>query len=550
MQTQDAQQNAKKRVNKPETPVPLDQIIPAVQALKTQPFFLGPIALAEIIPSKTNPRREFRDMEELTASIRRDGVLQPILVRPLPTDRINEAGPSVRFELICGERRFRATKMADAPTIPTMGVELTDEEVLELQIVENGQRADIHPMEEAESYEALSKLLSGKHSDVISEIAGRIGKTRAHIIRRMSLLSLPKSARLAFRKGLFTQETAMLIARIPNEKLRDTAADHIIKDKDLHDSNAARGFIEDNFMLSLANAPFDRGDAGLVPIAGTCAACPKRTGNQRTLFADVEKSDVCADPVCFSTKRDAHYARCAAAARAQGLEVLTPEASKKLFPHNDRLSYGSGYVMADSTNHEDSKNRTWKQLLGKNAPKGILARTASGAAVVLWDEREVKHLLKANPPKDMRAAIEANAERKEQLRSDRRKEAMKKETRLRTHAELLTRVSKDCKEQTFLHALIYALADVRHTSGFVGKITTKALTRLKYKSVNGLIEKGSVVELRSFVLECGIGDLAMSWKAQEAVPVIGGLLGVDIKAVSKTVQAEWDAKSKNRTKKK
>jgi hypothetical protein len=114
----------------------------------------------------------------------------------------------------------------------------------------------------------------------------------------------------------------------------------------------------------------------------------------------------------------------------------------------------------------------------------------------------------------------------------------------------LQRTGKECKEQTLLHALIYALSDVRTGSGYVGKVTGKALTRLKYKSVNGLVEKGSLAELRSFVLECAIGDLASSWKAQEALPTIANLLGVDLKATTKTVQVEWDAKRQGRKKNK
>lgn len=182
-----------------------DQVIPIVQSLKAKPTFLGSVSLSEIIASKTNPRREFRDMDELVASVTREGVVQPVLVRTLPEARRAEVDSAVKYELICGERRLRASHTAGLPSIPAMAIELCDDEVLELQIVENGQRADVHPMDEAEAFEALAKLLRGKHQDVLSEIAGRVGKTRAHVIRRMVLLSLPKAARAAFRKGLFTQ---------------------------------------------------------------------------------------------------------------------------------------------------------------------------------------------------------------------------------------------------------------------------------------------------------------------------------------------------------
>ncbi len=97
-------------------------------------------------------------------------------------------------------------------------------------------------------------------------------------------------------------------------------------------------------------------------------------------------------------------------------------------------------------------------------------------------------------------------------------------------------------------ALIHAIADVRADSGYVGKVTAKALARLNYKSVKALVDKGALFDLRSFVLECAIGDLAMSWKAQEAVPAIADLLGIDPKAASKAVQAEWEAKRQKKGK--
>src|SRR3989338_3138774 len=102
------------------------------------------ISLEKIVPSKTNPRKNFDDgqMKDLTESIKQRGILQPILVRP-----IGENGNRM-FEIIAGERRFRAAKSAGLTEIPAIQKELSDSEVMEEQVIENLQRSDLHPLEE------------------------------------------------------------------------------------------------------------------------------------------------------------------------------------------------------------------------------------------------------------------------------------------------------------------------------------------------------------------------------------------------------------------
>src|SRR5580704_14115565 len=113
------------------------------------------IPLAKIRESKTNPRRVFDDtkLAELADNIRQHGVLQPILVRPMPD---GEAG---FYELVAGARRFRASQLAKRDTIPACVRELTDTECLELQLIENLQRADVYELDEARGYATLMQLL-------------------------------------------------------------------------------------------------------------------------------------------------------------------------------------------------------------------------------------------------------------------------------------------------------------------------------------------------------------------------------------------------------
>jgi ParB family transcriptional regulator, chromosome partitioning protein len=127
------------------------------------------LPLSTLTESKTNPRRFFEDsaLKELAESIRSQGVLSPLLVRPL-TER--------SFEIVAGARRYRAAQLAEAETVPVRIVNLTDAEALEAQLIENLQRRDVHPLEEAQGFRALLNLDEPKYS--IEQIAPRPANLR------------------------------------------------------------------------------------------------------------------------------------------------------------------------------------------------------------------------------------------------------------------------------------------------------------------------------------------------------------------------------------
>src|SRR5689334_19780351 len=168
----------------------------------------GPrIALAAITASKTNPRKRFDQaaLDELADSIKRHDVLQPILLRP-------NGGPDT-YELVAGERRFRAAKAAGLVDIPATVRVLSDAEVLEIQVVENLQRSDLHELEEAEGYEQLLKCShpNGERYTV-DEIAAKVGKSRSYVFARLKLCALCPEARKAFYAGELDASRALLIA--------------------------------------------------------------------------------------------------------------------------------------------------------------------------------------------------------------------------------------------------------------------------------------------------------------------------------------------------
>jgi len=148
-----------------------------------------------IVPNRQNPRRDFDtgQLEELTNSIREKGVMQPLLVRPSATD------PNL-FEIIAGERRWRAAQRAGLHEVPVIVREVDDKEALELAIIENVQRADLNPLEEAQGYGQLMEQFDYTQQD----LAQVIGKSRSHVANTLRLLKLPPDVRDMLARGDLT----------------------------------------------------------------------------------------------------------------------------------------------------------------------------------------------------------------------------------------------------------------------------------------------------------------------------------------------------------
>jgi len=174
------------------------------------------IAVAAINANPNQPRRRFdeAELEELTASIREKGVLQPILVRP--------AVYAGQFEIVAGERRWRAAQRNGLRTIPALVRSLSDAEVLEIAIVENVQRADLSPIEEAEGYKALID----KFGRTQAQVAEVVGKSRVHVANALRLLQLPEAVKEMVREGRLTAGHARPLIGAPDaERLAEHAAD-------------------------------------------------------------------------------------------------------------------------------------------------------------------------------------------------------------------------------------------------------------------------------------------------------------------------------------
>jgi ParB family chromosome partitioning protein len=171
------------------------------------------VATTSLRPNARNPRRNFSEdeLDELTASLRERGMIQPIVARPV-------RGAPDAYEIIAGERRWRAAQRAGLHEVPVVIIEATDAESLQLAIIENVQRADLNPLEEAEGYRALMEDYSHTQDD----IAKMVGKSRSHVANTLRLLKLPPSIRAYIFKGKLDAGHARMLVGQPNaEKLAE-----------------------------------------------------------------------------------------------------------------------------------------------------------------------------------------------------------------------------------------------------------------------------------------------------------------------------------------
>lgn len=178
------------------------------------------LAINDIIPNKEQPRKTFDEaaLQELADSIKQHGVLQPLLVRPLTTGG---------YQLVAGERRWRASRLAELKEVPVIIKELSDTEAMEIAIIENLQREDLNPIEEAEGLQALID----KCGFTQEEVATSVGKSRPAITNALRLLRLPEEVRQMTKDGDISAGHARALLAFDNEPMMLECAKQIVDKK-------------------------------------------------------------------------------------------------------------------------------------------------------------------------------------------------------------------------------------------------------------------------------------------------------------------------------
>lgn len=176
------------------------------------------LRISDIEPNREQPRKDFDEeaMLQLAESIREHGVLQPILVRPVDTDR---------YQIVAGERRWRASRMAGLTEIPAVVREMTEDEMMQLAMIENLQREDLNAIEEALGY----KLLIDRYEMTQDEVAKRVGRSRPAVANSLRLLNLPEKTAKLVRSGDLSAGHARALLAAEDEKLINELAERIVK---------------------------------------------------------------------------------------------------------------------------------------------------------------------------------------------------------------------------------------------------------------------------------------------------------------------------------
>lgn len=269
------------------------------------------IPLSEIEPSTNNVRKKSDDKKfaELLKDIKAKGVLQPILVRAI------EVAGATKYQIIAGERRFRAASMAGLTEIPALIKVMNDADALSAQLVENLLREDINALDEADGFLRLKDELNLD----VRKIAQRVAKDARYVARRLALTNLIEEGREDFRTERLTLAHVLEICRLAPEIQCEAIAacyetkavqnekrdgyDYVPdKERPARHVRQLQNWLVQNVQLNLQNAPFKLDDARLREDGLTCINCPQRTGHDKLLFADIKSNDTCLNPLCFQDK--------------------------------------------------------------------------------------------------------------------------------------------------------------------------------------------------------------------------------------------------------
>ena len=250
-------------------------------------------------PSTTNPRKTFeRDgLKELAESLKHDGgMIEPLVVR-------QEGFGKGRYEIVAGERRYRAAKMAGMESVPCIVRELSDDQGLEIQITENLQREDLSPIEEGTGYRTLMDR-SGLDAEAIGK---KIGKSRRYVYNRMKLVTLIPGVAKLVTEGKLSASHGELIGRLSADDQAELLKVHLHEDWEgrYPSIRSLAEVIQHDYYRMLNSVSFPKADALLLPAAGACTVCLKNTGFNQDLESS-KKGAICTDGACYKAKSNAY----------------------------------------------------------------------------------------------------------------------------------------------------------------------------------------------------------------------------------------------------
>lgn len=501
------------------------------------------LPLTSLTESANNPRRSFDEsaLNELAESIKAQGILAPLPVRPVDH----------HFEIVAGARRYRAAQLAGLETAPVRIVELTDAQALETSIVENLQRRDVHPLDEATGFVALL------HLDYTPEqISAKVGKNTSYVVARTRLAQLAPAVTEAFAKDEIGVGHALLLAKLQPEQQEEALA-ACYQESYTNGSKPKRillpvrhlqQWIEHNVLLDLATAPFSKEDAQLVPEAGSCVDCPKRTGHNTLLFAEIgaNQPDSCSDPKCYAVKIDAHVKQ-TVAAKPKLVQISTaygqPKDGSAAIPRNK-------YVEIRQEKPQRKEQHDW--------PEYKPCKYTAEAIVTEGTERGETKRVCANPEcpihhsKKQHQRANADAAFKAEQEKRHREEVLAQATGLRVLKAIgdAVPVCLMKRDLLFVAERLTAMLDERRLSILIRQhgIAKSKDDTAPAKLLAAFLSKAEESKLSRILIETVI-LLSMSNQtdAGKILRNAAHVYKVDVDAISATVSQEFAAKEKSKS---
>ena len=384
---QAARKPAKSSVEKVKTSAPAEAKVSHEETLLD-------VKVADLRPGLAQYRRHFDEtkIRALAESMKRLGQLDRLVVRK------RKGGG---YEIVSGERRWRAAKLIALPRLRCTLRDLTDEQAYEVAIAGNTQREDPHPLEECDGF----VVLHDTYKRTVEQIAAKVNRPVGYVYERLALRDLGEAARKAMLEDRIGLGVARLLSRVRPEKVQAEALKEIVRNVSPPDRPSignARAIIERGYMLRLAEAPFDTKSTELVTKAGACTACPKNSATQGALFGEGFGSGaLCTDSACWDGKVKADGDVRIRAAKAEGKTILSAAEVKQLFPHGDHIYSRELKLLDDRVDPHayDGPKRSWRATLGKrleSVPVSV-ARLPSGAVVELARVADMTRAAKAAP---------------------------------------------------------------------------------------------------------------------------------------------------------
>jgi ParB/RepB/Spo0J family partition protein len=537
-----------------------ERVQPAAINLYTDPALntIERIDLRLLFDSPFQPRTRYdqKALEDLAATIRGVGIMQPILARPaLDVPITDGAGEPVKsYEIVYGHRRVRAGKLAGETTAPVIVRNLTDAQSAQLQAIENVQREPLDAIDEAEGF---AHYISA-HGVSKEQLAAEIGRSRTHVYSRLKLLNAVPALREAIQAREIGSEVAVLVSRIHTHKLQEKALASLKSNgHDLTDGGAGsfrriQEFLKERFTLNLSEALFDRNDANLVALAGTCTDCPKRTGNAPE-FEDLQhdretrwghkvkgEPNLCTDPDCFDAKKKAHLADKAAALEAKGKTVVAGAKARQAIGADGVVK--NGYIALKDVKAELAKAKGKKGNEGVEVTSVVIQDPRTGKTVEAVKVDDVKVLgVKVKEPR-MNSGVGH-----EQLRLDHAAERERREAQgvlnTKVNCAVLAQVRKAAAAVPRSAFDLQMVALVTF-AGVSWNSKSVVATLHGFKNAEQLVKRigqMTVEQLTALMLDCALADHVVDDGYGNAKP--GALLnaakhyGVDVAAIRKEVTA-------------